>query len=269
MTEDEKRMTFTEHLAELRIRIIRSMVAIAVAVLLCYAVSKGLLNLLSKPLTEFPDSEIVKKLMGSISQEGNPAEHNVVKLYAMHPFEAFFLRLKVAGYGGLLLVFPYLLYQAGAFVFPGLKTNERYAVKVLVVGCSLLAVIGVLIAYFMVLPFVLPYISGLAPESWGQQLRASETLGIVVKLLAGFSMAFQFPMVVLILVYLDLLSPQTLKQYRRIAIVGMAVIAAMLTPPDPITMCFMLVPLLLLYEGSILLAHIVVRRRNRAEKAAE
>lgn len=270
MSDDEKRMTFTEHLAELRIRIIRIGVAVAMAMVLCYIASNKINEALLWPLlpiqgaaqeatspsdaTAPSESPAPKPPAGSKDKE--------VSVTLLNPLEIVFVQLRTAGYAGIVLALPYVLWQIGAFVFPGLKPNERKAVRILVVGCSILAICGVAVAYFGILPVVLPYLRMWVPEGWTIQMRANETISIVIKFLAGFAIAFQFPMVTLVLVYLDLLSPLTLRQYRKIAIVGIAVASAVLTPPDPGSMIIMMMPLLLLYEVSIWLSYLVVRRRK-------
>ncbi len=268
MTDDEKRMTFIEHLAELRTRIIHTGVVAIVAVLACYVFSNFILETLAYPLTPLAEKGL---LQHEVNEEAAPNEQEAEKEMTiagspswtiLNPLEIVFVKIKLAGYGGLLVTLPYLLWQICAFVFPGLKPTEKHVVKIMLVGCSVLGVTGVLVAYFGVLPFVLPYLASMVPDGWHVQMRASETLSIIIKALVGFAIAFQFPMGVLVLVYLGLLTPETLKKYRRVAIVGMAVCAAMLTPPDPITMMVMLMPLVLLYEGSIWLAYLVVRRKK-------
>ena len=117
-------------------------------------------------------------------------------------------------------------------------------------------------------PLVLPYLLEWTPE-WVQiQLRITETLNIIVKLLVGFAIAFQFPMVVLVLVYMGLLTPQSLREYRKFAIVIMALAAAILTPPDVFSMSVMLLPLVILYEASIWASYLVLRRKKKNEEAA-
>ena len=265
MSDDEKRMTFTEHLSELRIRIIHSMIAVVVGALICYACSNTILNWLTAPMTT--QSEWVKHLLassGSVDPKATPLN---TSMYVFSPLEAGMLKLKVAGYGGLLVVFPFVLYQIGAFVFPGLKPHEKRAGQFILFGGGFLAVAGVMVAYFMVLPFVLPFLASWLPPGWQQQFRASETLGTIVILLAGFAIAFQYPMAVLALVYLDLISPDTLRTYRRPAIVGLTVAAAILTPPDPFSILFLLTPLVILYEGTIWLSYLMLRKRQTAPSA--
>jgi len=136
-------------------------------------------------------------------------------------------------------------------------------VQILITGCSILAIIGVGVAYFGVFPLVLPYLLQWVPDWVQVNLRLNETLSIIAFLLLGFSVAFQFPMAVLVLVYIGLLTPQTLKKYRKLAIIGMSIISAVLTPPDPFSMLIMLAPLVCLYESSIWLSYLVILRKRR------
>ncbi len=269
--EDEKRMTFTEHLAELRIRIIHSGIAVIIAMIICYIFSNQIMMGLQKPLTLLQDLGIIvfssDEKTNEVSNPVEKGENNPNKktstsipFVVLNPFEIVILKIKVAGYGGLILALPYIIWQACAFVFPGLKPNEKKLVKIILFGCSTLGIIGVVVAYFGVIPLVIPYLLQWIPQGWEVQLRANETISIIVLLLFGFALAFQFPMIILALVYLDLLSPNTLRKIRKYVIVGLSLISAILTPPDPISMIIMLLPLVVLYEVSIWASYLI--RRN-------
>lgn len=272
MWEDDKKMTFTEHLAELRIRIIRSGVAVLIAMVVCYIFSNAILEGLQKPLTllkdlgivVFSDNQTKSSPENSTENVGNSPENkkssDEIKMVVLNPFEIVILKIKVAGYGGLILALPYIIWQACAFVFPGLKPNERKLVKIILFGCSSLGIIGVIVAYFGVIPLVIPYLLQWIPQGWDIQLRANETLSIIVLLLFGFALAFQFPMVILALVYLDLLSPDTLRKLRKYVVVGLSIVSAILTPPDPISMIIMLLPLIVLYEISIWASYLIRKK---------
>lgn len=268
--DNEKRMTFTEHLGELRTRIIRSGICVVVMVVLCYAFSNGILKMIARPLTAIEVQQVQPADPNAPEPAPAPVpapQTNVAMWTLLSPFEIVIVKFKIAGYGGLVLSSPFLIWQLLAFIFPGLKPGEKRVVQILVFGCGTLALIGVLVAYFGVLPMLMPWIMGWIPEGWTQQFRASETLTFLFKFMAGFAIAFQFPMVVLILVYLGLLTPQTLKQYRKVAIVGLTIGAAVLTPPDPVSMIIMLLPLVIMYEGSILLSYLVIRRKKQTAAA--
>lgn len=276
MWEDEKRMTFTEHLAELRVRIIRSGIAVIIAMVICYAFSNSILEGLQKPLTllkdwgivVFSDNETKNNTENSSEQGENKSENKEksdgIKMVVLNPFEIVILKIKVAGYGGLILALPYIIWQACAFIFPGLKPNEKKLVKIILFGCSSLGIVGVIVAYFGVIPLVIPYLLQWIPPDWGIQLRANETISVIVLLLFGFALAFQFPMIILALVYLDLLSPETLRKIRKYVVVGLSIVSAILTPPDPISMVIMLLPLVILYEISIWVSYLIRRKPQTA-----
>ncbi len=278
--DDDKRMTFTEHLGELRTRIIRCLVALVVAIVLCYALSDMIFEQLARPLAPLsvrgmviadPVADAAVPAAASEGAAPAPAAKPVRQLEwtVLNPLEFVLVKFKIAGYGGFLLALPFILWQLMAFIFPGLHPSERRVVQILIAGCSSLALVGVAVAYFGVFPLVLPYLLEWTP-AWVQiQLRITETLNIIIKGLVGFAIAFQFPMAVLILVYMGLLTPQTLREYRKIALVAMAFLSAVLTPPDPFSMMVMLAPLVLLYEASILLSYLVIRRKRQNAENAE
>ncbi|MFO7776647.1 MAG: twin-arginine translocase subunit TatC [Candidatus Hydrogenedentota bacterium] len=278
MYSEEARMTFTEHLGELRTRLIRSAVALFVGFLVCYAVSDYIFAAVSMPLRPLQDEDLVElvtpEAASGDTEQAAPdeppanSEQAAPEWTALNPLEPFLVRLKLAAYGALILGLPLVLYQLCAFVFPGLRPREQQAVRILIAGGSVLGLAGVAIAYFLIFPLVLPYLMDWAPEGVNIQLRMNETVSLILKGLLGFAIAFQFPMVVLVLVYMDLLSPETLKQYRKIAIVVMTVASAFLTPPEPISMFIMVIPLFLLYEGSIWISYLVVRRRRAGDDAS-
>lgn len=281
----EARMTFTEHLAELRTRIIRAGIAAIVAMVAAYGAGAYLEDALMWPIVGHlaheeqapgdPPAQLEENAQdtpdsaqGQTAQEPPPGSQRIRQQWT-NILAPVLLRLKIAAYAGLLLASPFIIYQICAFIFPGLKPNEKRAVQIMLTGGSVLAISGVCIAYFGILPVVIPYLlDAFDSPDIELNLRRDETIPIIVKLMSGFAIAFQFPMAVLVLVYLDLLSPQTLRQYRKIALVIMAVASAILTPPDVFSMLVMLFPLLILYEGSILLSYLVVRRKKKQAQSS-
>lgn len=186
---------------------------------------------------------------------------------ALSPFEAFIVKIRLSVIAGLILGLPFILFQIRAFVFPGLRANERRIINIMLYGSSGLILLGVSVAYFFIFPLILDVLIAWTPEGVLQQFRMSETVNQILKSLLAFAIAFQMPLVVLLLVYLDLLEPKTLKEYRRVAIVGMACGAAFLTPPDPVSLALMLGPLIILYEICIWASYIVIRKRDAARVA--
>jgi len=271
VSNDEARMTFTEHLAELRTRIIRSMIAIAVSFAICYALSNYIFNVIAWPLSPLQQAGLLKPgpapAPGETPHTSTAHQPPNAQWTVLNPLEPFLVKLKLAAYASVLLALPFIIYQLCAFVFPGLKPGERKMVQFLLFGCAGFGLLGAGVAYFGVFPLVLPYLMQWVPEGVQFQFRMSETVMQIILGLLGFAVAFQFPMVSLALVYLGLLTPAGLKRYRRLAIVVLAGAAAVLTPPDPISMMIMLIPMMLLYELSIWLSYAVYRRRHGGKTA--
>lgn len=299
MADDEARMTFTEHLAELRTRLIRSAIAIVVCIIVSYLFSEWILVQITRPLVPLHKAGIFTPAPEDVETppegEGPPAPvegegptaqsegeapaapeevaqvkpQDEFSLQILNPLELILVELKLAAFAGIVLAFPYVLYQAAAFIFPGLKPGERRLVRILFIGCSVFAILGVSVAYFAVFPLVLPYLAGMVPPGVEINFRLSETVSIILKGLAAFAIAFQFPMVVMILTWLDLVTPAVLRKYRRLSYVGIAIASAVLTPPDPGSMILMMVPLVVLYEMSIWLSYLVIRRKKKAAAQEE
>ena len=258
MSYEDARMTFTEHLGELRVRIIRSGTAVIIGMVVCYIFSNTIFYLVAKPLMSVTQKTTVSQTGTPVTTPAPPAPSWI----AMSPLEGVWVKMRLAGYGGLVLAFPYIMMQICGFIFPGLTPRERKAATILFVGGGCFAVLGVCVAYFFLLPMVLPYLSAYLPEGVEQKFAMSQTINIILMALAGFAVAFQFPMIAWTLVYLGVLTPATLKHYRRVAIIGQACLAALLTPPDPISMLILLIPLTVLYEISIWVSYLIVRRKE-------
>ena len=265
MSYDDARMTFTEHLGELRLRIIRAGSAVIIGMVICYIFSNTIFQLVSKPLMALPQ----KAVAGQTASQGGvtppvpatPAPGWI----AMSPLEGFWVKMRLAGYGGLLIALPYVILQFCGFIFPGLTPKERKAATFLFAGGGCFAVLGVCVAYFFLLPMILPYLTAYLPAGVEQKFGMSQTVNIILMALAGFAVAFQFPMIAWTLVYLGLLTPAILKRYRRVAIIAQACLAALLTPPDPISMLILLIPLTVLYEISIWVSYLIIRRKPVAD----
>ncbi|HRK35816.1 MAG TPA: twin-arginine translocase subunit TatC [Candidatus Hydrogenedentes bacterium] len=238
LNDDDKRMTFTEHLGELRTRLIRVVVVLAVAFIVCFYFSEYLFRMVQMPL---------------IGKD--------IPWTTLRPMESFMVYMKLAGFGALAICFPHIVFEIAAFVFPGLKSNEKRAALFLLLGCAVLAIVGVGTGYFLVAPQLISLMMQWTPDTVQQQLQMSDTVSFVLMLLLAFAIAFQFPMVVLILVFLGVVTPDSLKQYRSIVIVLLAVAAAVLTPTvDPFSFLVMWIPLVLMYEACILISRVMARK---------
>ncbi len=271
-------MTFTAHLGELRNRMLYCVAALIMLFLVCYGFSDYIIKAVASPLLDTgapagetgvaPVAPVAPETAGSVPAETGEQEPEPIEWVTLTPFENIFVRLRFSAYGALVIAFPFIVYQICAFVFPGLKPNERKIVQFALYGCAALSVAGAAVAFFLVIPTVLQYLMQFTPSFVNPQFRLSETLSVILRLVLVFALVFQFPMVVLVLVYMGLLTPEALKRNRRVAIIGMFVAAALLTPPDPFTMLLMALPMLLLYEFSIFVSYAVVRRKEKAQESA-
>ncbi|MGH7471136.1 MAG: twin-arginine translocase subunit TatC [Longimicrobiales bacterium] len=238
-------MPFLDHLEELRWRILWSLLAVIGGSVIGYFVVTELhvLEWLIDPVRPYlPDG----------------------KLGTLGPMDPFLLVLKLTLTVGFILAFPVVVAQLWAFISPALHTREKRAiVPALYLGLILFAA-GVALAYYLVLPMTLEFGQSFLSESLKPNLIAANYLSLVVKILVAFGAVFELPVVILVLASLGLVSAKFLASKRRMAIAGSAILAALLTPGDVITVTiFMMGPLILLYEMSIGLARLVERRRAR------
>jgi sec-independent protein translocase protein TatC len=242
-------MPFFDHLEELRWRIIWSLLALVVGTGIGFylAVQFDLLSVLKRPLDPYI--------------EGAP-------LQALSVTDPFFLTFRLAFTLGLILAFPVVIYQVWSFFAPALTRREKRAiVPALYLGVVLFCM-GVALAYLYVLPMTLGFLQGFQTDSLKMALTGNFYFSFVIKLLVSFGVVFELPVVIMILATLGLVTSRFLASKRRYAIAIMAVGASLITPGDAITATiFMMGPLMLLYEISILLTKMVERGRARAAAA--
>jgi sec-independent protein translocase protein TatC len=246
-------MPFFDHLEELRWRIIWSLLALIAGTGIGFFVARrlDLLGLLKRPLDPYIDGD---------------------QLIALSITDPFFITFKLALTLGFILAAPVIIYQVWLFLAPALTKRERRAiVPALYMGVALFC-IGVAVAYRYVLPLTAMFLAGFQTESLTLTMTGTLYFGFVIKLLVAFGLVFQLPVVILILASLGLVSSKFLASKRRYAIAIMTVTAALITPGDVASTILMMVPLLLLYELSIVLTRLVERNRARhaaADAAAE
>lgn len=253
---EDSRMTLTEHLQELRARLLKSLVAVAimtivVGVWLYHPVFKTLLH----PYCGLPSD---RRLLG----------HDCALTFT-GVTDAFTIRLKVAVIGGVLLSMPIWLYQLWAFITPGLHRNERRWSLSFVFSSVFLFASGVTVAY-LILPKALDVLLGFGGPDLKALLTVDQYLGFIAHLLTIFGVSFEFPLVLVMLNLAGIVSAQRLRQWRRISIFLLTVFAGAATPStDPFTMLAMAVPLWLLYEAAVVFARIHDRRKERRSLSAE
>jgi sec-independent protein translocase protein TatC len=243
-------MPFLDHLEELRWRLLWSLLAVMVGAGAGFmlVMKLNVLGILIEPIHPF--------LNGS-------------RLKYLSPTDPFFITVKLAIVVGLLLASPVLIYQVWAFFGPALLPHEkRVIVPALYMGLVLFA-LGVWSAYTVVLPMTLKFTMGFQTEALEQAITIGPYLDVVTRVLLAFGTVFELPVVILILSALGLVTPEFLASKRKHAVLIITVVASLLTPGDVITLTLMMmVPLIFLYEFSIVLSRMVTRRRAAATAAS-
>jgi sec-independent protein translocase protein TatC len=234
MKEKVGNQTFFDHLDELRERLIKSAIAFFLASCLAYQYKDHLLVFLVKP---------------------------VGKLMFTSPADAFVLQLGLSFLGGFLLSLPVTAYQLWKFVAAGMKEGERRFVVVFGPVSLVLFVSGAAFAYYVFVPFTLSFLLSFSNEYLLPMITVKDYFSYIVTLIFSFGVIFEFPLVILFLTSIGIATPPFLIQKRKHAIVLIFIVAAILTPPDGITQWLMAVPLIALYELSIVIAKIVTRAR--------
>jgi sec-independent protein translocase protein TatC len=244
----DKEMPFLEHLDEFRTRIIRALLGIVIGAGLCLIFSKTLLNVLLWPTTRV----------------NLPVDIQVLKVQGM-----FIVTLEIAFFGGIVVSLPWIIYQLWMFVAPGLYIHERRYVPRIIISATTLFLIGVAFAYFLIIPFALNFFLGLAPTTVKTNIAIDFYISFVIRLLVVFGIVFQLPILSFFLSRMGILKPEHMRKYRRHAIVVIFILAAIFTPPDPFTQIMLAIPLILLYEFSILISNWVQRRKKEKEAESE
>ncbi|WP_018011132.1 twin-arginine translocase subunit TatC [Sinorhizobium medicae] len=250
---EDRPQPLMEHLIELRTRLMWAVGAFFGAFLVCFYFAKQLFNLLVLPFK------------WAVSWAG--LSHRNVELIYTAPQEFFFTQIKVAMFGALVIAFPVIASQVYKFVAPGLYKNERAAFLPFLVASPLLFLLGGALVYFFFTPMVMWFF--LAMEQGGGEgevaiqllPKVSEYLSLIMSLVFAFGLVFQLPVVTTLLARVGFVTSQGLAEKRKYAIVIAFVVAAVLTPPDPVSQIGLALPAILLYEISIYTARIVERRR--------
>jgi sec-independent protein translocase protein TatC len=243
---DEERETLAEgslisHLMELRDRLLRAVIAVLICFAPCAFFSDQLFTLIALPL-----------------MEKMPQGTSMIATSIVAPFMA---PLKLALLAGLFIAMPYVLYQAWAFVAPGLYRHEKRFAIPLMLSSIVLFYCGVAFAYFIVFPLMFAFLTSAAPHGVQVMTDMSNYLDFVLLLFFAFGIAFEIPIATVLLAATGLVKIETMTKNRGYVILGIFVIAAFLTPPDAVSQCFMAIPMYILYEGGIIMSRVLLKNR--------
>ncbi len=231
----EAEMSFLDHLEELRWRFIYSFIGVVLGAVIAWIFIDPLVN------------DILLY----------PAVHMGVKLQNLKPFGQLFLYMQVAIFAGIIISLPNLFYQIWKFIVPALKENEKKYIFLIVFYSTLCFLIGIVFAYFVMLPVTLKFAVQFGTENIVNQFAIDEYMSIIISIMLGAGLIFELPMISFFLAKLGILKPSFMRKYRRHAIVVIMIAAAVLSPgTDPISQLLLAIPLFILYEISIYICKI-------------
>jgi sec-independent protein translocase protein TatC len=251
---DETQAPLLDHLIELRTRLLRSIVAIGLAFCVCFYFADEIFSFLVLPLTAaFPPGQ--GKLI-------------YTKLY-----EAFFVEIKIALFAAFFVSFPIIANQLWAFVAPGLYAKEKKAFLPFLIATPVLFTSGAALAYYVVMPTAFRFFLTFEGQKGGLSLEAlpgtGDYLALVMQFILAFGISFLLPVLLLLLNRAGIVSRQQLSKARRYVIVGITAVAAVITPPDVVSQLMLLVPMWLLFEGSLIIMRLGERKAAKETAAAE
>lgn len=242
----EQQETFIAHLIELRDRMLRAIVAVVVVFVVLMPWAGDIYDILARPM-----------------MQTLPEGTHMIATGVVTPF---FVPVKVTMMVAFVLALPVVLYQAWGFIAPGLYSHERRMAMPLVLGSTLLFIIGMAFCYFFVFGMVFKFIAEFAPKSIVPAPDIEQYLSFVMSMFLAFGITFEIPIVVMVLVRMNFVSLEKLREARPYVIVGAFVIAAIVTPPDVVSQFMLAVPMCLLYEAGLFLARFVGQRAKPSDE---
>lgn len=243
----EADMTLVGHLGELRTRLIRSVIAIVVGAIIVYIFNRQIFEFLADPYCNLQE-----------------AEGGECQFLIRSPTENFSVVLSLSGYGGLLLALPVILYQLGRFVLPGLYPNERKVLLPFFAASVILLAAGMTGGYLL-MPKTLDVLQSFGPESFTELFSPSDYISFFIKMLLAVGIAAELPLVLIFLQLVGVVSTDVLRKNRRIAIVAVVILSAIVTPTgDPFTLGVLAVPMYLFYEVSLIIGGRMTKNRQLA-----
>ena len=237
-------MSLMDHLTELRNRLIMCVLVLIVAIIAMFTVSSSLFDWLARPLLHELEMSRLGTELG-------------VRMIATDPTEIFFTYIKIACYFGLYITMPLILWQLYGFIAPGLRKGERKIIWPFMIATPVLFITGAMLLYYVLLPIAFKFFLGFQTQEIQLEARISEYLNLVMKLILAFGICFQLPVLLILLAKANIVTAKMLLSTWRYTLLGVAIVAAFLTPPDPFSQIALGGSIILLYFGSIYLIYLM------------
>ena len=267
--KDVNNMSFLDHLEELRWHIIKAVISVFIFTIIAFICKDIIVGIIMAPKKmDFPTYVVlchVSKFFGmdmTFCAQELPFEIIVTDISAQ-----FTAHIWTSVFAGLIVAFPYVLYQMWAFISPGLESKERKGSRGFIVVSSFLFFLGILFGYYVITPLSLNFLTNYTfSEEVSNKTNLSSYISIVRSTSLACGLVFELPIIVYFLTKIGLVTPQVLKKYRKFALVAVLILAAIITPPDVASQIIVAIPILILYQLSIFISGIVLRREKKKQK---
>jgi sec-independent protein translocase protein TatC len=264
----EKEMSFLEHLEELRWHVIRALAAVVVITIAAFILAPWIFeNIIFAPARiDFPTFKVLCKLGDLIGSEGLCVKEIPFKVQSRNMTGQFTMHIMASFIMGLVVAFPYVVFELWQFIKPGLQKSERKYSRGAVASISFLFFTGVGFGYFIIAPWMIYFLANYSiSDMIVNEFDITSYVSTVVMLVLGSGLLFQLPVVIYFLTKIGIVSPEFLRKYRKHSFVVILIVAAIVTPPDLLSQMLITIPLYLLFEISIVISSSVAKRKAREE----
>lgn len=262
----EGEMTFMQHLESLRWHLVRSVIAIVIAGILCFLVSDFIFDeiILKPKMPTFWTNRMFAKFAELISTPSLAINNEVLNIISINMAGQFSMHIQMSLVAGVIISFPYLLKEAWGFIEPALRSEEKRGATSTIFGGSFLFALGILFGYYIIAPLSIHFLGGYSVSSEVvNQITLTSYISTILSVVIASGIVFELPIIVYFLSKLGLLTPELMKKYRKHAIVGLLLLSAIITPPDVYSQILVCIPLIILYEVSIAISARITRDNEK------
>ncbi len=265
----EKEMSFLDHLEELRWHLIRSTIAVVVLALLAFIFKDFIFDTLifGPKRPDFPTYRMFCNISRSLGMDTFCFQEMPFRIQSRTMAGQFSAHMWTSIYAGIIVAFPYILYEFWRFISPGLKEKERKSSRGFIVIASILFFLGVLFGYYLITPLSINFLGNYqVSKEVFNDFDLDSYISLVRTSVLACGIVFELPIIMYILTKIGLVTPEILRKYRKFALIIVLILSAVITPPDIVSQIIVAIPILILYEVSIYISRIVIRNQKREER---